>query len=266
MNDEAGGEVGDARAPFELATVEKEVYFGGVGQQSRFDSPYLLTPMFKTLFLLPVMAVCASAADLEKAVIDLSGCMDGDEISLSAHSVTININSSPVLGYLHGSTEKATSMTLNFSDNNTLQCAESFAWTAPALHFTITADADTQDAWARELLSSHKGGSVTLIGAGVSFSLTAPDGIDAVLLGQGTVGGSVTLGSHTAQYMGFFTSAAEAQKSITAAGQIALVGSSEDGALTLVGRLNRATPAVPEPATASLSLLALAALASRRRR
>lgn len=225
-----------------------------------------LMRMFKTLFLLPVMAVCASAADLEKAIINLDGCMDGDEITLSAHSVIININSSPVLGYIHGSTDKATNMTLNFSDNNTLKCAESFAWSAPALHFTITADSLTQEAWAQELISSHKGGSVTLLETGSAFSLTATDGIDAVLLGQGTVGGSVTLGSHTAQYMGFFTSSAEAQKSITAADQIALVGSSEDGSLALIGQLNRLSPSVPEPATATLSLLALTALAARRRR
>lgn len=220
--------------------------------------------MFKTLFLLPVMAVCASATDLEKAVINLNGCMDGDEITLTAHSVIINVNSSPVLGYLQGSTDKATNMTLNFSGNNTLKCAESFAWSAPALHFTITADTATQDAWAQELISSRKGGSATLIATGGAFSLTAADGIDAVLLGQGTVGGSITLGSYTAQYMGFFTSSAEAQKSITAAGQVALVGSSEDGSLSLVGQLSRRTPAVPEPATATLSLLALAALAARR--
>lgn len=212
------------------------------------------------------MAVCASAADLEKAIINLDGCMDGDEITLSAHSVTININSSPVLGYIHGTADKATNMTLNFSDNNTLKCEESFAWTAPALHFTITADSVTQDAWAQELISSRKSGSVTLIATGSAFSLNATDGIDAVLLGQGTVGASVTLGSHTAQYMGFFTSDEEAQKSITAADQIALVGSATDGSLALVGRLNRLSPAVPEPATATLSLLALTALAARRRR
>lgn len=222
--------------------------------------------MFKNLFLLPVVAVCASATDLDKAIINLDGCMDGDEITLTAHAVTININSSPVLGYIHGAPDKATNMTLNFSDNNTLKCAESFAWTSPSLHFTITADSATQDAWAQELISSHKGGCATLIATGGAFSLTAPDGIDAVLLGQGTVGGSVTLGSHTAQYMGFFTSSAEAQKSITAADQIALVGSSEDGSLALVGRLSRLTPTVPEPATATLSLLALAALAARRKR
>lgn len=222
--------------------------------------------MLKTFFLLPMMAVCASATDLEQAIINLNGCMDGDEITLSAHSVTININSSPVLGYLHGTTDKATNMTLNFSGDNTLKCSESFAWTAPALHFTITADTTTQNAWAQELISSHKGGSATLIATGGAFSLTAPDGIDAILLGQGTVGGSVTLGSYTAQYMGFFTSVTEAQKSITAANQIALVGSSEDGSLALVGQLSRLNPSAPEPATAALSLLALAGLAARRHR
>ncbi|MCQ2364422.1 MAG: PEP-CTERM sorting domain-containing protein [Akkermansia sp.] len=78
--------------------------------------------------------------------------------------------------------------------------------------------------------------------------------------------GSITLGNATVDYMGYHevTTAAEAEALITGDNQIALVAIKGTKELALVGKISGAT--TPEPATATLSLLALAGLASRRRR
>lgn len=221
-----------------------------------------------SLLAAAVMAgsVSFSEENLQAAsIINLSGQLGGEEITLVTHNLIININSSPVLGYIHGSEKngKGTAITLNFSENNRLLCSQNFQWSATTLSFDIEADTETQQAWAEGLFSKRVA-DVPLISAG-GLSLTSSAPVEVTLLGQNLVGGELTLGGHKAEYMGYFTSLSDAQKSITGLNQLAVVGSAEDGGLFLVGKMSR-TSAAPEPATATLSLLALAALVARRKR
>lgn len=221
--------------------------------------------MIKSVFTVLATAAFVGSSAFS-AVLNTSGCLGGEEMTYSTDLLTVNITSSPLLGFIHGQGKGGgdTTIALNYSDANVLQCSEGFTWNAQGIHFAINADAAAQNAWCYELLHSKKTAAVTLINGGAQFSLTAASPIDATLLGQGA-GGMLTLGGgYTAQFTGFFTSLAAAQQSFTGGNQLAVVGSAEDGRLSLVGKLNRAT--TPEPATATLSLLALTALCTRRRR
>ena len=222
--------------------------------------------MMKSVSLVLATAAFVSHAELEKAVLNTSGCLGGEEMTYSTDQLTVNITSSPLLGFIHGKDkyEAGTTIALNYSGNNVLQCSSGFTWNATAIFFDIDADTTAQTAWCNTLLHSKKTAAITLIDGGAQFSLTAASPIDATLLGQGA-GGMLTLGGgYSAQFTGFFTSLAAAQQSFTGGNQLAVVGSAEDGRLSLVSKLNRTT--TPEPATATLSLLALTALCTRRRR
>lgn len=221
--------------------------------------------MLKSVFMALVTAAFVSNAALGKAVLNTSGCLGGEEMNYSTDLLTVNITSSPLLGFIHGhgKNEADTTITLNYSGNNVLQCSEGFIWNASEIHFAVTADTAAQNAWCNTLLHSKKTAAITLIDGGAQFSLTAASPIDATLLGQ-SAGSTLTLGKYTAEYTGFFTTLAEAQKSFTGGNQLAVVGSAADGKLSLVGKLNRTN--APEPTTAALSLLAVTALCARRRR
>lgn len=220
--------------------------------------------MIKSVFTVLATAAFVGSSAFA-AVLNTSGCLGGEEMTYSTDLLTVNITSSPLLGFIQGQGKGGgdTTIALNYSGDNVLQCSEGFTWNAQGIHFAINADAAAQNAWCYELLHSKKTTAVTLINGGAQFSLTSFTSIDATLLGQGA-GGTLTLGNYTAQYTGFFTTLADAQQSFTGGNQLAVVGSAEDGRLALVGKLNRTT--TPEPATATLSLLALTALCTRRRR
>lgn len=221
--------------------------------------------MIKSVFIALGTAALMSHAELEKAVLNTSGCLGGEEMTYSTAQLTANITSSPLLGFIHGKGKSGgdTAITLNYSGNNVLRCSEGFTWNAQGIHFAIYADSAAQKAWCNTLRSAKKTAAVTLIDGGAQFSLSSFTTIDATLLGQGA-GGTLTLGGYSAQYTGFFTTLADAQKSFTGGNQLAVVGSAANGKLSLVGKLNRTN--APEPATAALSLLAATALCARRRR
>lgn len=223
------------------------------------------TMMQKTFFTALAAAVLVAQAEGTEVVLNLHGCLGGEEITYTTNKFIVNADASPVLGYIHGTGTKKTSITLNYMGANELLCADAFTWSAPEIHFAVSADAAAQAAWEETLLS-RKGGTITLLQAGSLSLMSAEEPISATLLGQSEAGGSITLGSHTAQYMGYFTTLSAAQQSITADNQLALVGSMSDGTLTLIGKLSKNGLVTPEPATTTLGLLALTALMTRRKR
>ena len=221
--------------------------------------------MMKSVSLVLATAAFVSHAELEKAVLNTSGCLGGEEMTYSTDLLTVNITSSPLLGFIHGKDkyEAGTTIALNYSGNNVLQCSSGFTWNATAIFFDIDADTTAQTAWCNTLLHSKKTAAITLINGGALFQLSSATPIDASLFGM-SAGSMLTIGGYSAQYTGFFASLAEAQQSFTGGNQLAVVGSTEYGRLSLVGKLN--LNSTPEPATATLSLLALTALCTRRRR
>lgn len=132
----------------------------------------------------------------------------------------------------------------------------------------VTGEGSAVTYWESEFLKATDAPAViTLISNNAMFSSTA---VDANLTFMGaSKNGSVTLGDTDLTYLGAFTvaSIAAAKALITNDNEIAVAyvkGTNvPNKGLYLVGK---ATPAVPEPATATLSLLALASLATRRRR
>lgn len=221
--------------------------------------------MIKSVSLVLATAAFVSNAAFGKAVLNTSGCQGGEEMTYSTDLLTVNITSSPMLGFIHGKgkNEADTTIALNYSGNNVLQCRDGFTWYASEIYFSIYADTVAQNAWCNTLIHTKKTAAITLIDGGAQFQLTSYIPIDADFLGV-SAGDTLTFGGYSAQYTGFFTSLADAQKSFTGGNQLALVGSTEYGKLSLVGKLNRAN--TPEPTTTTLSLLALTAVCARRRR
>lgn len=221
--------------------------------------------MIKSVSLVLATAAFVGGSAFAKVVLNTSGCLGGEEMTYSTDLLTVNITTSPLLGFIHGKGKNGadTAIALNYSGNNVLQCRDGFTWNAQEIHFAINADTEAQNAWCYTLLHSKQTAAITLIDGGAQFQLSSFAPIDATLFGM-SAGSTLTIGNYSAQYTGFFASLAEAQQSFTGGNQLAVVGSTADGKLSLVGKLNRTN--APEPTTAALSLVALAALCARRRK
>ena len=169
----------------------------------------------------------------------------------------------------------ADSVTLNFVGENTFSATNNLGL-EKGESLAITGDTDAKIYWGTQLTSSTgEFKSVTLASSNGDFAcdpFEAPffEGVKVMLYEDDPV--SMTLGGTTADYIGYFNaeSMEEAMSYITGDKQIALVaingsGSGELSQLALVGKIT-GSPATPEPATATLSLMALAGLCARRRR
>lgn len=228
--------------------------------------------MKKTLFALLALALCGTAFAGEYKASDYKnnksyfgpyegggipgpgqGYSSGEDV-LFIVDETVNMGGCKLMG--------ASSVSFKFLGENSLSVKDADMW---AFSFDVTGDSDAQNYWVESLTSlEDEVKALTLVNGTSSFLYTEDAAFEGV-----TQSGPLTLGNAKVDYLGYHIVADPnaAKNLITGDNQVALVsigGSLIDyynpGQLALVGRIT------PEPATATLSLLALAGLATRRRR
>lgn len=217
--------------------------------------------MKKTLFAVAALALCGTAVADEYFARNYVGGDFDKYIYESGSDVVFNVDQTVTLNLFDA--YDASSATLNFIGENTFSTSYvlDLGVDEGCGTLAITGDYDAKIHWGESLTSSAGGvKTLTLVSAGEGFA--PPDSASFEGL---TESGSITLGDAALTYMGFHvvTTAAEAEALITGDNQIALVAIGGAGQLALVGKGAATTP---EPATATLSLLALAGLCARRRR
>ena len=176
-------------------------------------------------------------------------------------NVVLNVNDPVTLGSI--SAYLASSLTLNFVGGNILSSGGLDLEVGKGSgSLAITGDPNAKNHWATALTSADITSVTLASGTGGFYTPKASVSFDE--WDEPTQG--ITLGNATVDYMGYHevTSEDAAKALITGNNQIALVTITGTKQLALVGKISGSP--VPEPATATLSLLALAGLASRRRR
>ena len=218
--------------------------------------------MKKTLFAVAALALCGTAVAGTYDVGNYEGTTFNHDFPYAeGEDVVLNVNAPVTLANF--SVYWASSLTLNFVGENILSSGGDLDFEAgqSSGFLAITGDSDAKIHWATALTSADIT-SVTLAsgGTGDFFTPQASVSFDGL-----TESGSITLGNATVYYVGYYevTTADDAEPLITGDNQIVLVTITDTKQLALVGKI---TPTAPEPATATLSLLALAGLCARRRR
>ncbi|MCQ2364827.1 MAG: hypothetical protein MJ051_04675 [Akkermansia sp.] len=220
--------------------------------------------MKKTLFAVAALALCGTAF-AETKTYDASDYV-GEDFGYGVYGegsdIVFNVDQTVTLTSWQA--YKAASATLSFVAENTLSVSNTLdmeVWQGSG-SLAITGDSDAKIHWATALTSADIT-SVTLASGGTGAFYAPPSNTSFEGL---TESGSITLGTATVDYMGYFSESdmAGAMSHITGDNQIALVAISGTKQLALVGKISGA--ATPEPATATLSLMALAGLCARRRR
>ncbi|MCQ2364823.1 MAG: PEP-CTERM sorting domain-containing protein [Akkermansia sp.] len=221
--------------------------------------------MKKTLFAMAALALCGTAFAGEYYLSDYEGSgFFAFEPYGEGEAVVVNVNHTVDVSYFD--TQDASSVTLNFVGANTSFSAEELYM--PNL-VSVMGDDAAKASWGETLLSSTGVGDCKSILLATAPDLWLPfpgEGVDPTLEGK-SVGDLITLGNAEVTYLGYFNSSSEADVAIENYGAwysdaVALVGDSTK--LYLYGLAT--TAATPEPATATLSLLALAGMVTRRRR
>lgn len=207
----------------------------------------------KTTFLTALFAAAAivgSQASAYDHVYTLSLMNDNDYINADGE-VLVNINAQRTLYQV--ATFAANILTLDFQGSYILKASD--AIDTPdygILNITSTVDA-VKTKW-EETFSVEGGGSITLCSAG---GMGLADDYDRFQFFGTAEQGTVKLGNTDVKFMG------EVKNGLSdlAMNQVGVVWGAKE--ITLVGKVEKS---VPEPATGSLSLLALAGLCARRRR
>lgn len=204
------------------------------------------------------VALCGTAFAL-----DTNDYNDGDDF-YSYYSYTTTLNVNKTVAFSSFKNEKVTTTTLTFVGDNTFSATDYFGFDSSTT--AIMGDSTAATHWESKLFTATDTAVIITLA-------TAPNTGGLISLGSITFmgaskNGSVTLGNTELTYVGYLLpewfGGMDALKASLQDNQVALVeGSGADKGLYLVGK---ATPTTPEPATATLSLLALAGMASRRRR
>ena len=215
--------------------------------------------MKKTLFAMAALALCGTAVAEDKYTNTLA---PGSNVDLFGG--TLHVNSEASLNNLQAFVDE-TPVTFKFYDLNTISITKELLLTSAAPSFNITGDEAAMNHWVSELTSSTgEVKSVTLM----TFAKGSVnvDSAHKFSLDGYVSGATVTLGNAVLTYRGDYATIDQAKNAIGDNDNqiaVAFVTSGTGKGLYLVGKT---TPATPEPATATLSLLALAGLATRRRR
>lgn len=229
--------------------------------------------MKKTLFAVAALALCGTAF---AETYNTSAYNDGavfvkDNPFAEGESVTLNVNKTVTFSDFKAN---GAYLTLNFCGENTISCSGPTSLTGKS-YVAITGDAAAKAYWGEQLTSST--GELKIIALVTAPSPQYGPQFNIPIYFEGLASsGPITLGNANLTYKGYkngiYTSSLETFLNSINDGEVALVSVPSAAAcqlgfdskgLYLVGKV--AAP-VPEPATATLSLLALAGLASRRRR
>ena len=231
--------------------------------------------MKKTLFAMAALALCGTAV---AGTYNVSGYEGSGFYAFEPYeygeAVVLNVDQTVDVSTFD--VAEVGSLTLNFNGASEILASAllnmDLTSSAP---LSITGDPDAHNYWVSALTSATgELKSVTLASTTGEFESFgyAPifEGASVEDFGDEPV--SVTLGGTAVDYVGYFvipSSMSGLLDSLIGDNEIALVsyGDQSDGSgqLALVGKIT-GSPATPEPATATLSLMALAGLCARRRR
>ena len=186
-----------------------------------------------------------------------------DPLEVYNDGVTIHVNNPANPAYIMVSAEGAA--TFKFYGENIISSTAGYLYSDGAC-FNITGDEAAINHWVSALTSpTGELKSVTLM----NFTdLDMETGMDEIFTFDGhSSGDQITLGNASVEFIGsgyvetseFY----EMMNDVLSENQIALLR--QENGVIIAGKIT-GSPAVPEPATATLSLLALAGLATRRKR
>ena len=225
--------------------------------------------MKKTLFAMLALALCGTAfGGAEFKVSECDTTLDLDSYAYKGQPITVIVDDSKTLtkvdlGWMVGS------ITLSFIGENTLNTGSFDIHDAGG--YAVVGDSVAMTSWGEKLASATDITTIALVNA-TGFTYIPYTGTSFTFAGT-EANQSITLGDTEMKYLGYSYFAGynseefENLKNTIGANEFAIVGLEDMGAynngLYLVGK---GSSSVPEPATATLSLLALAGLATRRKR
>ena len=217
--------------------------------------------MRKTLFAVAALALCGTAVAATYNTNDPSLNLSRFATPMN-EAVTLNVNKTVTFGEMNVNTFSS-AFALNFVGSNTFSITGKAAFMCLGSK-SITGDSTAATSWESKLLQDA--------GDAVAITLISYTGsrdfnfVSNPTFMNASSWESITLGNTQLTYRGYWGGIDLASsKAMLQDDQIALVNVREGGeaGLYLVGKV--AAP-VPEPATATLSLMALAGLCARRRR
>lgn len=215
-----------------------------------------LTIMKKTLFAMAALALCGTASADMYTASTLETVYPTEFAPTDTPTLIVDAS----VDY-SGRFAPSKPLTLYFNDNFTFSVSGQLGGTVTVSSVQATQAAETH--WGEKILEA----------AGDSYTIVLFDATDVVVgnvkggtnmqLGGVSKNDSITLGTAAYTYLGYFTTADAAVEAVNTLEDNAVAVAKSGNSIVLVGK---SIATAPEPATATLSLLALAGLASRRRR
>ena len=215
--------------------------------------------MKKTLFAMMALALCGTAFADEVSTSDYN---NGDNFNRYYYG-TVVINVDETVAFKEFTNDVITTTKLNFVGDNTFSATDKFVFDSKAT--SIMGDSAAATHWESELLKATDTPVAITLASAPNTSGSIYFGSQGVTFMGASAGEKVTLGNTELTYVGYYVGySGFMPEPQVGDNQVAVVrvSSGADKGIYLVGKAT----AVPEPATATLSLLALAGLAARRKR